>query len=100
MGFIRLIETTSKGSRLEFRFETDLPYFRMKNFFVNYPGAVPEAPPGILNIIFAAAAMPVSWACGARVEIPILDRAYAEALPRCRDYFREWFGKRWRYGDN
>src|SRR5258708_4782459 len=100
MGMIRLLETVQRGNRVEYQFESDLPYFKKQKFFVEYPGAALDAPLSIFNVIFAAAVMPVSWACGARVQIPCLDKAYAEAMPHCRDYFREWCEGKWRFGDN
>lgn len=95
--FIRLESMEQKGSRIDYRFSTNLPYFRKQEFFVEYDSLPEPLPEGVKAIPFAAMAAPIAWAAGADVEMGELDRRFAASLDRAREYFRRWFAGRWAF---
>jgi hypothetical protein len=94
---IRLERVRRGKNRLTFHFDSRLPFFRKKSFFVEYDRDVSRAPAGVQAVPFAAAMTPVAWAAGARVAMGPLDRSYLSSLNRCGDYFRSRVGRRWSF---
>jgi len=94
-GSISLDRIFHQDGRLVYQFNTSLPYFRKKEFFIQYDGSRPGENESINAIPFAAVMAPVAWAAGAELRMPFLDREFALSLERCRERFRHWFAGRW-----
>jgi hypothetical protein len=97
-GFISLDRISHQDGQLVYEFESNLPFFRKREFFIRYDRTRPGLNESVNAIPFAAVMAPVAWASGAELRIPLLDREFAQSLDRCRDRFRHWFSNRWSFG--
>lgn len=91
---IELKELRVEGNKIIYAFESTLPFFKKKSFFVEYEKDI-AAPESIAVIPFAAVMSPISWATGADLILPSLDRKYAGSLEHGEQYFKRWLAQRW-----
>jgi hypothetical protein len=90
----RMVRTKNK---LTYEFSSTLDLFRQNSFFIEYEAGVISGNDSVDVIPFAAIMAPISWAAGADLVIPTLDKGYVESLSRCKEYFRKWFSKKWSF---
>ena len=95
--FIRLTEAVQIDRRIQYRFESSLPLFVKKDFYVEYTRDFQAPSAGILAMPFASVMISISWMTGADLEMDVLDEAFAESLGKAKLYFQKWFSNKWSF---
>lgn len=99
MEYIKLQNVIREKNCFTFEFDTSLKCFTKKSFFVDYGDTAINAPESIINIVFAAVMVPVCWATGAELSLPVLDEAYLKSLKDCKPFFEKWKRGQWAFNE-
>ena len=91
--FIRLDSVlTPNPSRLVFTFTSNLPFFKKKEFFVEYSEPIADFTEATANVVFAAVMAPMAQASGASLSISCLDEAFAQSLDKLGVHWSKVYG--------
>lgn len=94
MGAIKLTRLTADESTIgcEFDYPRELNGFFLETAFVTrYDVDISDVPESILPIPWLANICPLAWAKGVDVELPRLDKRFAESLPALGRAFKEMY---------
>jgi hypothetical protein len=91
---IRLEEMNVNGGEATFGVSLDDSlgrYFRDRTLRISYDVALDGVDSGVSVIPFVTAVLPVAWAIGADVELPVLDRNFLGSIEAVRKVMKSWY---------